>query len=294
MPADTTSASSLSREQVMSMLLKPLEAKSVFLAAGPRIYDTDGSPIRIPKLTAMDAPSFVTEGSAIPEVDATFDEVNLLPSTIKPVSSITRFSNQLARQSVIDLTTALRDRMVLDASAVLDAAFINGTGNGGTTPLGILNYTGVTVAGSAIGTATTDRLYDAVGAALAANVDMGSLRWLMTSRDYIAVHKLKSADGRYLISPDPTDGAVSRLLGYPISVTDRIPGGTVGGTATVVLADFSQIAVARDLAASVTILPERYAEYDQQAIRVVSRWDAAPLNPEAIVKLTGITAWGTA
>ena len=52
---------------------------------------------------------------------------------------------------------------------------------------------------------------------------------------------------------------------------------------SVVLADFSQIAVARDLAPSVTILKERFADYDEQAIRVVTRYDAAPLNSEAIV-----------
>ena len=51
----------------------------------------------------------------------------------------------------------------------------------------------------------------------------------------------------------------------------------------------SQIAVARDLAPSVKVLTERYADYDQQAIRVVARYDAAPLNPEAIVSISGIT-----
>jgi len=53
--------------------------------------------------------------------------------------------------------------------------------------------------------------------------------------------------------------------------------------------DFAQVAVARDLAPSVKILTETYGDYDQQAIRVVARYDAAPLNAQAVVALTGIT-----
>ena len=74
------------------------------------------------------------------------------------------------------------------------------------------------------------------------------------------------------------DGAY-RLLGAPVTVTNRIPADLGAGSdeTVVVLADFSQIAVARDMAPSVTILRERYADYDQQGIRVVARYDAAPL-----------------
>ena len=58
----------------------------------------------------------------------------------------------------------------------------------------------------------------------------------------------------------------------------------------IVLADFSQIAVARDLAPSVKLLDQTYADFDQQAIRVVARYDAAPLNPLAVVVLRGVTS----
>jgi len=39
----------------------------------------------------------------------------------------------------------------------------------------------------------------------------------------------------------------------------------------------------------VTILDQTFGNYDQQAIRVVARYDAAPLNAQAIVVLSGIT-----
>ena len=57
----------------------------------------------------------------------------------------------------------------------------------------------------------------------------------------------------------------------------------------VTLVDFSQMVVARDVAPSVKILSETFADIDQQAIRVVYRLDAAPVNPEAIIVMTGLT-----
>jgi len=74
-------------------------------------------------------------------------------------------------------------------------------------------------------------------------------------------------------------------------VTPRIPiTGTTTKTTQAVLADFGQIAVARDLAPSVVVLSETFADYDQLALRVVARYDAAPMNPEAVVRLDGIAA----
>ena len=48
--------------------------------------------------------------------------------------------------------------------------------------------------------------------------------------------------------------------------------------------------MARDLAPSVKILDQTYGDYDRMAIRVVARYDAAPILREAIVVLRGITA----
>lgn len=292
MALTTTNSSELTREVVQQILVPGLEAASVFLAAGPRIFDTDGSPVRIPKLGAAGTATFVAEGSAIPEADYDFDEVTLLPSSIKSLKVLTRVSNELRRSSVIALDSALRDRLVTDVASALDRALINGTATG--EPTGLLHYSGVSVAGSAIGTATPDHLYTALQTAMDANVDVNSTRWMMTPRDYVALHKLKDGQGRYLISPDPANGATNRLLGLPVTVTSRIPGGTTGGTATVVLADFSQIAVARDQAPTVTVLDQTWGDYDQVGIRVTARYDAAPLNAAAIVQLQGITSWGTA
>lgn len=289
MAASTTSAAQLTQEQVQRILIKPLEQASVFLAAGPRIFDvTADGRVRIPKLVSMTAPSWVGENTLIPEVDATFGEVTLLDGT-SSLKSITRFSNELARSSVVALDAALRDKMVLDVAAKIDTAFF--TGAGGTEPLGLLNYTGVQSM-AAVGALTLDKLLDAIALMYTANVDTARLRWVMPSRTFIALRKLKDANGLYILTPDATADATFRLFGIPVLVTNRIPtnGGVGTNEGSVALADFSQIAVARDLAPSVKLLDQTYADFDQQAIRVVARYDAAPLNPSAIVVLRGVTS----
>lgn len=286
--AVATATPELTAEQVSTVLTLPLEATSAFLAAGPRIFDTAG-PLRLPKAPAPVAdPGWTGESEPIPERDPDFSEVKLLPSTMKSVKVITRYSNELARQSVVSLDQAIKQRLVADVAAKLDTQFLSASGDGVTTPRGIFAYTGtqnVAVAGAI----TLDALLDAWGKALTANVNMTALKWLMTPREFVKLRKLKDGQNRYQMQPDPTQDGVFRLFGAPVVVSGRVPdtGGTP--TARAALVDFSQVAVARDLAPSVTILTERYADFDQQAVRVVARYDAAPLNPEAVVTLTGIT-----
>jgi HK97 family phage major capsid protein len=292
--AGTVTLPELTREQVQAILVRPLEAASVFLAAGPRIFDTDGSPVRVPRLVGMDEPDWIGENELITEVEADTDEVLLLPNGLKSVKSITRYSNELARQSVVALDAALRDKMVRDAAAKIDTAFIAGTGDFDalgqrTTPLGLINFPG-TQAITGVGDLTLDHFLDAIGVLLAANVDPSRCRVFMRSETFVGARKLKDNDGKYLLQPDPTADALFRIQGLPVTITNRIPAeGEMGAaTTSVLLADFSQVAVARDLNPSVKILTERYADFDQQAIRVVARMDAAPLNEEAVVVLRGV------
>ncbi len=286
--AVAVAAPELTAEQVVRILVQPLEARSTFLASGPRIFDTTG-PVRIPKLGGPTAPSWHGESELINEQDPTFDEVTLLPSTMKSVKVLTRFSNELARQSVVSLDAALRGRLVTDVASTLDAQFWSASGDGTTMPQGLFAYPGTQTL--AVGGALTlDHLHDAEGLVLAGNVDPSRVKWVMTSREFVGLRKAKDTSGKYLIQPDPTEAGAYRLLGHGVTVTNRVPD-TTGTPATgrAALVDFSQIAVARDMAPSVKVLDQTYGDFDQMALRVVARYDAAPLNAQAVVKLTGIT-----
>lgn len=284
MAVSTDTATELTREQVSTILTRPLEARSIFLAAGARIFDTDGSPVRIPALpgSTAEALEWVGENEQIPEVDPEFSETVLLPSTMRSVKVITRYSNELARQSVVALDAALRDRLVTDVAAKIDGQLLSDEGDGVTTPRGLFAYEG-TQSVAVDGPLDLDAILAAQGLALGANVDAARLRLIIRPGDYMALRALRDGDDRFMLQPDATAGGVASVLGVPVLISSRIPEGRAA------LVDFSQVAVARDLAPSVKILTERYADFDQQAIRVVARYDAAPLNPEAVVTFDGIT-----
>lgn len=288
MAVGTNNATELTQEQVAKILVKPLEETAKFLAAGPRIFDT-ASPLRIPKLGGPTTVSWVGENEQIPEANPDFDEVELLPSTMKSLKTLTRYSNELARQSVVALDAALKDRLVTDVAAKLDGQLFSAGGDGVTTPQGLFAWAGTqTLAVNAA--LELDDLHDAEALALGENVNPAGLRWVMTSRELIDLRKIKATDGNYIVQPDVTAAGGYTLLGHPVIVSNRVPD-TTGQTPTgrAALVDFSQVAVARDLAPTVKILDQTFGDYDQQAIRVVCRYDAKPLNPEAVIKLTGIT-----
>lgn len=283
MASSTTTAAALTAEQVSTILTKPLEQRSVFMAAGPTIFDTNGSPVRIPAMPAseQDALQWVGENELIPEVDPEFGETELLPSTMKSVKTITRYSNELARQSIVSLDKVLQDRLVADVAGKLDAQFLSAEGDGITTPRGLFAYEGVQDV-PVTGDFNVDTLLAAQGVALESNVDLNRLALFVRPGDLMALRGLKDADGRYLLQWDATEAGGYRVLGMNALVSAHVPEGRAA------IADMSQIAVARDLAPTVKILTERYADYDQQAIRVVARYDAGPLNPAGIVTMSGI------
>lgn len=272
----TATNTALLQSQVANILVQPLEAASIVLSSGVRVFDTAG-PLRIPKLTAGASVGFVAEGASIPEADVSFGEVSLMPSTLKSLKVLIRFTNELLRQSVLGLDAVLRQRLVTDVSNALDTALLTGAGTSNTIK-GLINQTGVQT--GTLNTADADSLLDAVALASAANVTPN--RWFISGADFIALRKLKEATGskKYLLESDVTSGPTYRLFGIPVTVTNKL------ATGKAVLADTSQIAVARDIAPTVKLLDQTFATTDEQAIRVVTRYDIGLLHPEAVIVLT--------
>lgn len=101
--------------------------------------------------------------------DVDFDEIVLLPSTMKSIKALIRFSNEVARQSIIALDAALKARFVRDVAATLDAQLFSASGDGIATPKGMFARTGTQTL-AVDGALTLDHLHDAEGLVLAANV----------------------------------------------------------------------------------------------------------------------------
>ncbi len=277
----TSGNSTLIQSQVASLLVQPLEQASTFLAAGPVVLDSS-SPVRVPRIANGVTAGFIAEGSQISDGDVAFDEVTLLPSTLKGLKVLVKLSNELTRTSVVGLESVLQTRLVTDVASALDAALWDGTGSSNTIK-GILRASGI--ATGTLDLTDPDSLIDGLAAAQGNKVTPS--HWVMTSASFAALRKLKvgETDARYLFDPATIqNGTELRLLGLPVILTDNIP--AVSTKNRVALVDFSKVVVARDVNAEVKILDQTFGDYDSIGIRVVSRWDTALLQAKAVTLLT--------
>ena len=277
----TSGNSTLIQSQVASLLVQPLEQASTFLAAGPVVLDSS-SPVRVPRIANGVTAGFIAEGSQISDGDVAFDEVTLLPSTLKGLKVLVKLSNELIRTSVVGLESVLQTRLVTDVASALDAALWDGTGSSNTIK-GILRASGI--ATGTLDLTDPDSLIDGLAAAQGNKVTPS--HWVMTSASFAALRKLKvgETDARYLFDPATIqNGTELRLLGLPVILTDNIP--AVSTKNRVALVDFSKVVVARDVNAEVKILDQTFGDCDSIGIRVVSRWDTALLQAKAVTLLT--------
>jgi hypothetical protein len=133
------------------------------LAAGPRVFDSQGDPLSIPKLAPMSAVGMTAENVAVPESDPVFSEVQLLPATLKSFKRGHRISNELARHSVLAIATVMGQAIVERTALEIDAAFLTGTGATNTITgfTSMAGTSGVTLGASVV--PTIDNLLDAQG-----------------------------------------------------------------------------------------------------------------------------------
>lgn len=285
MALSTENTPELTREVVAAMLTEPLERFATFLSAGPRFFDTDGgNSLRIPANFASKAENIQKnnwhgQNEKITEVDPDLaDELELLPSTMKSIKTLTRFSNELARQSVVALDQALQNRLVTDVAKAIDMQLLGATGDGIKRPKGMFAWDKVTELEYT--ELDLDTVMDAYGVFLGERGHTENLTLFMRPDDYMTLRKLKDGDGRYLLQPDmSTGGIIVPALGATARISNHIPQGQSA------LVDMDQVAVARDIDPSVRILSETFGDYDQQAIRVVARYDVGLMDDNAMVKL---------
>lgn len=274
MAIGTNGASALIAEQVSTMLVTPLEAASVVLGAGTTIINSS-APVRVPTIGTYTPTGWVGENELIPEGDATFGEISLMPTDRKSIKTIVRVSNELIRSSSIGVSAALQTRMVNDVREALDTALLTGDGADNTVT-GLVNQAGVLT--GAYDPTSLDSVLD--GVALMAAEEVTPTALLVNAADYITMRKIKDADGRPLIQPDLTAAAQYQLHGVRVIATNKLPAGTA------VLADMSKVIVVRDIDPTIDVLTERYAEYDQTAIRVRTRYDLGLSHPQGVAVLT--------
>lgn len=276
---NTTTGASLIPEKVAEILVQPLQAESVVLNSGVQIFDSS-APLKIPTISGEFDAEFVGESELIPDGGAAdFGELALMPTTRKGIKSIVRFTNELVRAADKDVARVLQEKLVDDVRRKLDDALLAGDGADDTIT-GILNQPNIEHA--PLNVEDADTILDAM-ATLQAN-EITPTNLFISGTDFMKIRKLKDADGRYLLQSDLASDAPSKLHGVPVTVTNKLPEGTA------IIGDMSSIAVVRDIDPQITVLTERYAEYDEIGVRVVTRYDLGVIRPEGVLILGGDAA----
>ena len=270
----TVTAPQLIEDQVKGILVEPLEAASVVLQAGPTVFNSS-EPLRIKTLEDGFEPGIVGENELIPDGgEAAFGEITLMPTERKSIKSIIRTSNELIRQSTVGVSQTLQARLVKDVATKLDNELLSGTGaNDGIT--GLLNQPGLETA--PISLTDTDPYLDALAAMAAKEVTPN--RFILNGTDFFELRKIKDADGRYIVNGGPAEGAPYKLFEIPVTITNKLAPGKG------ILANMADVAVVRDQDPTVTVLTERYAEYDQVGLRVTCRYDLGLLRSDSVLLL---------
>lgn len=278
MAISTTEAQSLIQETIVPMLVEPLQAASVVLEAGPTIIDSS-APVRVPTLGDIGDPAWVGENELIPDTDTVdFGEIELLPTERKSIKTITRVSNELIRAATQNVSTILEARLVNDVRMKLDDGLLLGDGVGNTIT-GIFNQAGTTQLEHA--PADPDSYLDALAAASAD--ESTPTTFYINGSDFYSLRKIKDANGRYIMTGGPAEGVPYTLHGTNVIVSNKVPAGKAA------LLNIKDVVVVRDLDPRVTLLTERYAEYDQVGIRVVTRYDLGLLRPSNVYILDSAT-----
>lgn len=271
---NSTTQSNLIKDQVSTMLVKPLEAASVMLASGATIFNSS-APLRIPRLDSSGTVGFVGEGEQIPDTYTMGQsEILLMPTERKSLKAITRVTNELVRMASTGVTQTLQQRLVEDVRTKLDDALLNGTGADNTIT-GLFNQPGTQK--GVLDLADPDSLLTALAMAAASEVTPN--RWIFNGSDFFQLRAVKDNNGRYLIQETLQEGVQYQLFGIPVTVSNKVPAGKGA------LLNTKEVAIVRDIDPQITILNEKYADTDETGIRVVTRYDLGLLRPEGVIIL---------
>lgn len=262
-------------EQVASTIVDRLRAGSVFLQAQPQIFTMTSDTLRIPKIGTSASVAMVLENAPIPESNLVFDAAAL---TARKVAGLMRSSNEWLSDSVPNARQIVEQDLMRELGQKLDEQFFGGNG---TPPnmQGLLTHPDVTPTNVG-GAIALDAIALGVEAVETAGGTPSAI--FMGPLVFSVIRRLKDADQRYQLNPDPTGEARKRLFGLDVYLTPYLSN-------AVLIIDMRQIAVGvRD---KVTLFYDdgRYAEYDQSLIRLTARFDIGVLNADAIHLLTGIT-----
>lgn len=222
--------------------------------------------VDIPRQSGGATAGFVAEATNVPESEATFDKVSLVPRTLGVWTDISR---KLLLQATPAIEGLVRDDLNLAIALGVDNVAINGSGTA-PTPRGIRNVVGIgSVALGTNGAAPTwVSQVNLVASVMVANADIGALGFLTNAKAWATLMGAErtAANGRYLLEEPGT-----RLLGYGFDVSNQVPSNLVKGSSGAVCSaeifgNWAELFIGEW--GTLDLFPDPYTLGDQGAIRI--------------------------
>lgn len=271
-----------------------LRARSVVLAARPRLIPVEGHSLQVPILSASSTVANVDENTAIAVSDPTLVAVVLEP---KKFASLVLASNESLSDSEPALNAIIAADLLRSMATAIDVALLVGPGGAAPAKVKGLRNLANTTAGPTLGAAggvpTIDTFADAVAALETAGGNPETSAFFVSTGVWNVVRKIRAiANGNYLVNPDVSAAAKTSLFGVPVYVSRNIPQNEVVGASgavcsSIILADLDQVAVGVGQDVSIQLSEDFAFNTDQTAVRCTARLDIAALNPAAVVITPG-------
>ena len=254
-----------------------LRAKFGKFRANTRVLNMSRDTLLINRIAGGLTASFVGEGSSITETDASFDQVSLVA---RKASTLTRYSRELAEDSVVNLGDFLAGEVARAFANAEDEAGFNGdggSGNGGI--VGLKNAVGSagqkTGSGNEYSELTLADFTGTVGLAPEYVFSQGTPKWYMSTQFYHTVVLDLLADAGGNTNLTLAGGvAVPSLFGYEVVLADVLPKTQANSQ---LCAYFGALELGTTMGdrrpTEIAVSEDRYFESDQIGVRGTTRFD---------------------
>lgn len=248
-------------------ILMALRPFSQIINAGATLFSGLSHSLSFPTQLAASTASWVTETGELTQTDNVINQVGLSP---RRVGAFTEVSKMLLTQSSPGIDRFIQQDLLQAIGTAIDQAAING--NGGLSPVGILNTVGIgDVEGGPNGAAPEwADLVALIGKVADANADFGSLAYLSNSK---VLSKLRSTQ-----RITATDSIMllegNSILDYPILGSNNVPsnldkGTAIGVASAIIFGDFSQVLIGQ-FGQGIDLVVDGYSKATSGITRVVA------------------------
>lgn len=204
------------------------------------------------------------------------------------IGALTKISKSLLKNSDLNLTNYVVDKMARKFKLFYEGEMINGTTNKISGIVGSYDSDNMKVALGAKSSVTSDELID-IQESIPDDFQVGAY-WIMHRQTRKAIRKLKDSDGNYILNRAFNEKWDYELLGKPVYCSEKVNKLGTASKPVIFYGDFSGLAVKETEEMEIQVLVEKFATQHAIGVCGYSELDAKVENTQKIaVAVTGTT-----